>query len=169
MKWLIPMLLLAVLAKSWAAQTSLCSPSEKLYFSCAATKGRHISVCGSNDLSENSGYLQYRFGVPHDVPELVFPSQVKHPRGIFEFGNEGFGAKSSARNLKFKIGKNTYVVYSSTYAFGTDAAGVAAAVGGNPIRRTKCQSDILESDFYRLQNVGLPAIDRERFVFEYDQ
>src|SRR5687768_6677349 len=116
MKQLIPTILLAVFVKGgWAAQTSLCSTSEKLYFSCATTKGRYISVCGSTDLAERSGYLQYRFGVLHGVPELVFPSKVRHPRGIFEFGNEGFGAKSSARNLKFKVGKKTYVVYSSTY------------------------------------------------------
>lgn len=131
-----------------------------------ASKGRFISVCGSKDLSSSSGYLQYRFGVRGGTPELMFPAEVKHPKGLFEFGNEGFGAKSSTRNLKFKIGKHGYVVYSSTYVYGTDAAGVASVVEGSPIRRTACLADIRQDDLYLLQDLGLPEINGNNFVFE---
>ena len=96
----------------------------------------------------------------------MFPSAFKHPKGSFDFANEGFGAKSSSRNLRFKSGKFTYVVYSSTYAFGTDAAGVSSKSAGAKVRYVPCRETIAESDFYLLQNLGLPKIARDAFVFE---
>ncbi|MES2943001.1 MAG: hypothetical protein V4772_09060 [Pseudomonadota bacterium] len=153
-------------ALAYADENTLCTASERVFFSCEIKQGRQVSVCGSADLTPTSGYLQYRIGKSAAVPELVFPADFKHPAGQFDFSNEGFGAKSSTRNLRFRSGAYVYVIYASTYAFGTNAAGVAVKKGVEPIRYVACQKNIAEKDFYLLQNLGIPVIGRDDIVFE---
>lgn len=58
-----------------AAPPSLCSSSERIYFSCVTKPGhRLLSLCGSHSMTKTSGYLQYRFGRSGKV-ELEYPSK----------------------------------------------------------------------------------------------
>src|SRR5258706_2400818 len=52
---------------------SLCAKDERLIFSCPVKRAAKIvSVCASKDLTNDHGYLQYRFGVPGKI-ELAYP------------------------------------------------------------------------------------------------
>jgi hypothetical protein len=65
--------LLLAFAASAQAPPTLCQAGERVYFSCATEpRGRVVSLCGSEQLGEASGYLQYRFGRPGAI-ELEFP------------------------------------------------------------------------------------------------
>jgi hypothetical protein len=168
MKFLIALILTLLIPNLALAKTnSLCKADEQTFFSCTANKGKLISVCGSKGLSETNGYLQYRLGKLNEKPELTFPSSHQHPKGNFDIADEG-GAKSSHYNLRFKIDSFTYIVYSSTYAFGPyyEAAGVALKRESNPIRYTKCKRQIFDRNFYLLQNLDLPTINRDDFILE---
>src|SRR5713101_6833009 len=52
---------------------SLCATNERIIFSCLVKRpAKIVSVCASKDLTSESGYLQYRFGLPEKL-ELEFP------------------------------------------------------------------------------------------------
>ena len=168
MKFSFAFILILLIPNLALAKTnSLCKAGEQTFFSCTANKEKLISVCGSKDLSETNGYLQYRFGKLNEKPELTFPSSNQHPKGNFDIADEG-GAKSSHLNLRFKIDSFTYVVYSSTYAFGPyyEAAGVASKKESKTIRYTTCKKQIDQRNFHSLQFLGLPTVNREDFTFE---
>ncbi|MCO4744896.1 MAG: hypothetical protein KC912_08905 [Proteobacteria bacterium] len=57
-----------------------CSSGELAYFDCAAGDQKHLSLCGSADLSPPTAFLSYRYG-PLGAPELVYPES---PRGSLE-------------------------------------------------------------------------------------
>ena len=72
-----------------AGQTH-CDDNEVIYFNCEI-KNKIMSLCGSKNLSENSGYLQYRYGKKEHI-ELSYPSSLRHPTNLFDFemgGNSG--------------------------------------------------------------------------------
>ena len=52
-----------------ARAQSLCAKDETTYFSCPASNGRSINLCG-----KSAQTLQYRFGKPGRV-ELAFPAR----------------------------------------------------------------------------------------------
>jgi hypothetical protein len=55
------------------AAASLCDAAEQVLFDCAIRGStKRVSLCGSQPLSRDAGYLQYRFGRPGRV-ELAFP------------------------------------------------------------------------------------------------
>src|SRR5438128_10829064 len=52
---------------------SLCAKDERIIFSCITKRAAKIvSLCASKDLTNDRGYLQYRFGLPGKI-ELEFP------------------------------------------------------------------------------------------------
>ena len=56
-------------------QASLCSPAERVIFSCSLKRpAKLVALCASKSFSKESGYLQYRFGLPGKV-ELEYPKQ----------------------------------------------------------------------------------------------
>jgi hypothetical protein len=75
-------LLLAVPSLA-AAQDSLCTGNEQMVWSCQA-KGKIYSLCASPEISNSTGYLQYRAGSKTRV-ELNHPTTQRHPRGYFSF------------------------------------------------------------------------------------
>jgi hypothetical protein len=169
MKFLIALILTLLIPNLALAKTnSLCKADEQTFFSCTANKGKLISVCGSKDLSETNGYLQYRFGKLNKKPELTFPSSYQHPKNNFALANVG-SAKSSAYNFRFKTSSFNYVVYVSTHAFGTPpyaSAGVTSKKDNESIHYTTCKKQILQRNFPLLQFIGLPTVNRDDFTFE---
>jgi hypothetical protein len=52
---------------------TLCAKDERVIFSCPVKRpAKIISLCASKDLAAETGYLQYRFGLPAKV-ELEYP------------------------------------------------------------------------------------------------
>jgi hypothetical protein len=55
------------------AEETLCTPHEKVMFSCmVGAKSKIVSLCASPDLSAQAGSLFYRFGTPSAI-ELEYP------------------------------------------------------------------------------------------------
>ncbi len=59
-----------------AESATHCTDSELTVFSCELKNKKTVSVCASNDVSSDSGYLQYRFGKIGKV-ELSIPAKKK--------------------------------------------------------------------------------------------
>lgn len=64
--------------------TSLCQANEQTIWSCATTKNKIASVCASEDLAEDKGYVQYRFGTEAKV-ELEFPKDRSDSPKSFKY------------------------------------------------------------------------------------
>jgi len=98
-------------AAAATAQTpSHCSVSEDVIFSCRI-KGsiKILSLCGSKQLSKDTGYLQYRFGPP-DVVELAFPKERKDSLSRFLY-HHYFRAQMDLTSVSFKSGGYKYSIY----------------------------------------------------------
>lgn len=64
---------------------TLCAKDERVIFACGLRRpAKIVSVCGSKDLTRDTGYLQYRFGLPGKV-ELEFPKDRTGTQQKFEY------------------------------------------------------------------------------------
>lgn len=89
---------------------SLCHPGEKIIFSCSLRpNGKIVSLCGSKVLSQSSGYIQYRFGVPSNV-ELEFPSDRDQARTSFHY-HHYFRALFDETEISFSNNGFTYTIF----------------------------------------------------------
>jgi hypothetical protein len=57
---------------SFAAHLNLCTNQEDTYFTCTLKNGKLVSVCGTDYVSDKSGYLVYRYGTNQKI-ELSLP------------------------------------------------------------------------------------------------
>ena len=88
---------------------TLCSPSEKVLFSCPIKNSAKIaSVCASPHIDRDQGYLQYRFGAPGKL-ELVYPQTRAGSQKQF-YWREFRPYQSSLRTLTFKSGSYSYTL-----------------------------------------------------------
>lgn len=80
-------------APSALQANSLCARSEHVIFSCRVKPSpkrsqisplKIASLCASTDLDKESGYLQYRFGLPGKI-ELEFPSSRTGTQLMFQY------------------------------------------------------------------------------------
>jgi hypothetical protein len=103
--WLIVITAFAVLypasdiyAKSLQRpNASLCDANEKVIFSCKIkNSANNLSVCASQNLSKDSGYIQYRFGRTGAI-ELEYPAEKETSRASFLF----------ARYTRFQVSRLT--------------------------------------------------------------
>jgi hypothetical protein len=54
---------------------TLCEAGERIIFSCPIKRpAKIVSLCASKDLTNERGYVQYRFGLPGNV-ELEYPKE----------------------------------------------------------------------------------------------
>jgi len=87
-----------------------------VFFNCKVKSGKLISVCGSQNLSSESGCVQYRFG-PLGRPELQYPATtLERPDHFALESHRPYQAESEL--LHFSVGEHEYSVYQ---AHGTDA------------------------------------------------
>jgi hypothetical protein len=97
-------------AASTAQTPSHCSASEAAIFSCRIKGSTKIlSLCGSKQLSKDTGYLQYRFGPPNAV-ELAFPKEKKDSLSQFLYFHY-FRAQVDRTSVSFKNGGYKYSIY----------------------------------------------------------
>jgi hypothetical protein len=93
-----------------AKSKSLCQASEQTIWSCAvATKNKIASVCASKDLTADSGYVQYRFGIPGKV-ELEFPKDRKDSAQKFKY-TRYTRPLVTMLTLKFETGGVVYEIH----------------------------------------------------------
>lgn len=92
------------------APTSLCTKDEKVVFSCPLTRSMKIvSLCSSQKLTKDAGYLQYRFGLPGKI-ELEFPDNRADSLKAFKYSHY-FRAKVDSTEISFSRNGYTYSVF----------------------------------------------------------
>jgi hypothetical protein len=63
---------------------SLCQAREQTIWTCTTTRNKIASVCASRSLTEDRGYVQYRFGTPGKI-ELEFPKARQDSPRAFKY------------------------------------------------------------------------------------
>jgi hypothetical protein len=64
---------------------TLCEKNETVIFSCGMRQSTKIlSLCGSKELGQQQGYVQYRFGQPGKV-ELEYPASRQNTQSAFTY------------------------------------------------------------------------------------
>ncbi|OQW40761.1 MAG: hypothetical protein A4S08_03875 [Proteobacteria bacterium SG_bin4] len=154
--------LIGLIVTPFGAAETLCKQQEQVIFSCSLGK-KTVSVCASNDLSANSGYLQYRFGqsgrieltlptVPQSTPNAQF---VQARTLMFSGGGGGY--------LRFISEPYHYIVYTAIGKGWGPKDGVAVEKNGRLIADHECR-DIPVSKFSEtfFSEAGL-LIDQREF------
>jgi len=89
---------------------TLCSKDETVVFSCPAKRtAKIISLCGSNDLDKNQGYIQYRYGLPAKT-ELEFPKNREGSQKEFYYAHY-FRAQFDQTEISFNNGDYNYRIF----------------------------------------------------------
>lgn len=88
---------------------TLCSEGESIYIICTLYSSpiKTASICAKGNTSPNSGYIQYRYGIPGKTAELKFPTKKSTPNGKFTI-YESNNPNGINRALRFTIGAYTY-------------------------------------------------------------
>lgn len=106
-------LLALVTLTSSAHAAGLCRPNEATVFNCDIKESKKIvSICASNDLASDRGYIQYRYGTPNKI-DLEFPKDLKNSRS--EFGYDEYSRPDlSTFVVGFKNGSYRYEISETT-------------------------------------------------------
>lgn len=93
-----------------AVSRSLCRAEEQVIFSCPVAKAaKLVSLCGSKNLDNRRGYLQYRFGKPGAV-ELQFPGERANTQLAFRYAHY-FRAQVDRIEVTFDHNGYRYVIF----------------------------------------------------------
>lgn len=150
-----------------AGPVTHCNPDETIIYSCAAG-ARIASLCASPDVSNQSGYLQYRFG-PKGRPDLVFPAVRQPPHHLFTPGGFMFSG-GGGTFLQFEIAPYTYTVLSAIGNWGPPGTkatvdGVSVQKKGDVIANYVCRADAnyaageFGPTFFEKIGLGEPKMD----------
>jgi hypothetical protein len=91
---------------------SLCNTNEKIIFNCNIKNSANIlSVCASQNLSKDSGYIQYRFGRKGAI-ELEYPAEKEMSRSSFLFARYT-RFQVSKLTLRFSNNKVNYTIFDN--------------------------------------------------------
>lgn len=102
-------------AASLVAQTALqpntlCAKDERVIFGCLLRRpAKIVSVCASKDLTRETGYIQYRFGLPRKV-ELEFPKTRQSTQTQFKYTHY-FRARFELNDINFTVDGVNYSVF----------------------------------------------------------
>ncbi len=127
---------LAAGAPALAAGTH-CSQAEETVFSCNLGH-KVVSVCASQEVTQHSGYIQYRFGALGRKPELSFPKTTVKPGKVIQARTLMF-AGGGGDYLRFNSGKTSYIVYSAIGKGWGTKDGVAVERHGKLATHLECQ------------------------------
>jgi len=140
---------------------SLCFSDEKIIFSCSSTKGKTISLCSST-FTESDGYLQYRYGVIGEIPELIFPKKQEHPKAHFLSGTVPYSG-GGASYLTFNKGKYSYTVFTGI-GKGWEKEGVIVKKTGKQIAYVPCDGPLISE----LGPVLFEGLELQKDPLEFD-
>jgi hypothetical protein len=97
-------------AQSRTQPNTLCENTERVIFACRLKQpAKLVSVCASKDLTNEKGYLQYRFGMPGKV-ELEFPQDHANTQQQFEYSHY-FRARVDLTEINFTVNGVSYSVF----------------------------------------------------------
>lgn len=138
---------------------TLCEPQEKVVFTCDAGR-KTLSICSSATLTQQAGYIQYRFGVYGQPPELVHPQRAAPPASAFTYLDTTSGSGQEAL-LAFSKGSYTYTVVdraasASASSAGRTGSGVVVAKSGSVISDIQCDAATVQGRLDSLRHLGLP-------------
>ena len=89
---------------------TLCESQERVIFSCMLRQpAKIVSVCAAKDLTNDKGYLQYRFGLPAKI-ELEFPKDRANTQQQFEYSHY-FRARVDMTEINFTVNGVSYSVF----------------------------------------------------------
>jgi hypothetical protein len=136
---------------------TLCEPAEAAYLSCSVGT-KLLSVCGSKELTANTGYLRYIFGAAGKKPDLIYPAAQTHPSRAFRRNEPLTSAKAGVMALGFDISGFTYNVFTTRSAFGYNGAGVLVQKGTEQVALMACTAGTLTDQrfFSDLGRAGIP-------------
>ena len=120
-----------------SAAPTLCAAPELVLFSCATASGKVISLCGSPDLGELRGSLQYRFGTVGAKPELSYPATPQRPKTAFLSGTIPYSGGGAAY-LTFEISDVRYTVFTGI-GKGWEKEGVVVERGAQRLAYLACR------------------------------
>jgi hypothetical protein len=128
--------------------TTLCTKDERAIFSCPVKRpAKIVSLCASKDLTNDRGYLQYRFGLPGKI-ELEFPKERTGTQQKFHYTHY-FRAQFDMTEISFTIDGYEYSVfddYNGEEKPKISTQGVSVTAPGKPketsfVCRTKPKTD----------------------------
>lgn len=99
-------------AFAMAAEPTLCTSGERVYFSCQVATGKVVSLCGLiSEMDSAESWLQYRFGRPRHI-ELAFPTRRRGSLTQFS-GESRAGAGVRLHSVEFTNRDSRYQIESS--------------------------------------------------------
>lgn len=127
---------------------NLCVGEELPIFSCVLQRTKKIvSLCASEDLDNNNGYLQFRYGKSETSIDLRFPKARTHPRKHFKYFFEEV-PRGETSAISFHIGSYRYSLFRSSSVYGFDGAGIIMSMQNDKIYRrftfSRCEDDSIE-------------------------
>lgn len=135
---------------------TLCARDERVIFSCPLRRpAKIVSVCAAKNLTKETGYLQYRFGLPGKI-ELEFPKERQGSQGKFEYTHY-FRAQFDLTEINFTVNGVNYSVfddYNGEEKPAVSTQGVAINKPGTSEKETRfvCRAKP-KADFSDLQAV----------------
>jgi hypothetical protein len=126
----------------------MCSADETAYFSCAVEGSvNQVALCGSPDLTAESGYLQYRIGAGGQVSQEI-PADRLPPGNRFLWEPIMYSGGWDTR-VQFFHEDTEYQVYDRAYKVSMEekdfSAGVLVIRAGKE-EDLQCSADALEGD-----------------------
>lgn len=94
-------------------QDTMCELDETIYISCSLDAGPTpndysgpiASVCAKDNASPDSGYVQYRYGIPGESIQSLYPKEKAPPQGKLKIYETADGVGAS---LRFRDGDKVY-------------------------------------------------------------
>ena len=127
---------------------TLCEKGERVIFSCPVRRpAKIVSLCASKNLTSETGYLQYRFGLPGKI-ELEFPKERTGTQQKFQYTHY-FRAQFDLTEISFTNDGYQYEItddYNGEEKPAQTIQGVSVTAPGKPkevsfVCRTKPKAD----------------------------
>jgi len=113
---------------------TLCAKGERVIFSCPVKRpAKIVSLCASKDLTSETGYLQYRFGLPGKI-ELEYPMDRTGTQAKFQYTHY-FRAQVDLTEISFSNNGYEYQItddYNGEEKPAQSIQGVSITAPGKP-------------------------------------
>ena len=113
---------------------TLCAKGERVIFSCPVKRpAKIVSLCASKDLTSETGYLQYRFGLPDKI-ELEYPKDRTGTQAKFQYSHY-FRAQVDLTEISFTNNGYQYQItddYNGEEKPAQSIQGVSVTAPGKP-------------------------------------